>query len=185
VTDLNLERVDAHHFDSVRSLLLELYAEVYTDVVSKPFFTVEAFATRLDHHAANPTWEAVVGRQAGDPVGYAYGSAVAAGTSWWTGVDPPPGGDVARETGGRTFVLYELMVRVPWRRTGVSRRLHDELLAARGEDRVTLAVERAHPRVRALYEGWGYQWIGSVQDAPDAPLYDVLLRQRAQSGQRT
>lgn len=184
MTDLELERVDTHHFEGIRPLLVRLYAEVYADVLSDPFFTVEAFAERLDHHAASATWEAVVGRQAGEPVGYAYGSAVSATTSWWTGVEPRPGHDMALETGHRTFVLYELLVRVPWRRTGTSRRLHDALLAGRGEDRVTLAVERAHPRVRALYEGWGYRWAGSVRDSADAPVYDVLLRGRAQtSGQ--
>jgi hypothetical protein len=44
---------------------------------------------------------------------------------------------------------------------------------------VTLAVESERPRVRALYERWGYRFVGVVQDAPEAPRYDILLLDRS------
>jgi hypothetical protein len=66
--------------------------------------------------------------------------------------------------------------REPWRKTGIARTIHDELLNHRGEERAALLVERAHPRVRALYEHWGYQWFGEILPFPDAPLYDAMIK---------
>jgi len=68
------------------------------------------------------------------------------------------------------------MVRDPWRGTGIARLLHDELLSHRIEERSHLLVEPDHPKVRALYERWGYQWMGVMQPYTDAPRYDSLLR---------
>jgi hypothetical protein len=40
---------------------------------------------------------------------------------------------------------------------GIARIIHDELLAGRAEERAALLVHPEHPRVRAMYEGWGYR----------------------------
>jgi hypothetical protein len=61
------------------------------------------------------------------------------------------------------------------RGTGAARQIHDELLRGRPEERVTLLVERDHPKVRALYEAWGYEWFGELLPFPDAPLYDAMV----------
>lgn len=61
------------------------------------------------------------------------------------------------------------------RGTGAARRIHDELPRGRPEERVTLLVERDHPRVRALYESWGYEWFGEVLPFPDAPWHDAMV----------
>lgn len=79
------------------------------------------------------------------------------------------------ETGSRTFALSELMVVEHVRGTGAAQQIHDELLRPRHEERATLLVERAHPRVRARYEEWGYQWLGEVMPFPNAPLYDAMV----------
>jgi hypothetical protein len=52
----------------------------------------------------------------------------------------------------------------------------DELLSHRSEERSHLLVEPDHRKVRALYEQWGYQWMGVMQPYADAPRYDSLLR---------
>jgi hypothetical protein len=68
------------------------------------------------------------------------------------------------------------MVREPWRGTTVVRRIHDHLVSGRGERRVTLLVEKTHPKVRRRYEGWGYTWLGSIgPDVPCAPILDSML----------
>ncbi|MGI5375730.1 hypothetical protein ACQEV2_16055 [Streptomyces sp. CA-251387] len=64
------------------------------------------------------------------------------------------------------------------RGSGVARQIHDELLRDRLEKRVALLVERDHPKVRAVYEAWGYEWFGEVVPFPDAPLYDALILRR-------
>jgi hypothetical protein len=167
---------EARQLGEVRDLLVSIYAEVYADRLADPFFTVERFAERLVTHTAAANWEAVVGYDGDEPVGYAYGATRPATSRAWEGVRPPPDPELARETGDRTFFLFELMMRTPWRKTGTARLVHDELVRRRPEERVSLTVERDHPRVRALYESWGYQHVGSTQPFPDAPLFDLMLR---------
>ncbi|WP_369213443.1 hypothetical protein [Streptomyces flavofungini] len=85
--------------------------------------------------------------------------------------------DVIAGTGRRTCALSELMVLPSWRKTGTARRLHDALLAARTEERATLLVDQGHPKVRALYEGWGWQVLGGLRPRIEhAPLFHAMLR---------
>ncbi|ARZ67960.1 hypothetical protein SMD11_2309 [Streptomyces albireticuli] len=90
-------------------------------------------------------------------------------------LNPLPEEDRA-EDGARTLALFELMVRHPWRGTGVAQRIHEELLTGRPEERVTLLVEPTHVKVKALYERWGYEDIGDQRPFPDAPVYATMLR---------
>ncbi|MEU3551274.1 hypothetical protein [Streptomyces longwoodensis] len=57
-------------------------------------------------------------------------------------------------------MVSELMVRVPWRKTGAARQLHGALLEDRPEERATLLVDQEHPKVHVLYESWGWQTLG-------------------------
>ena len=173
---LELRRHTRADLDDVRGLLIDVYAEVYADRLDHPFWTVDRFAERLDGHVSAARWEAVVGWDAGQPVGYIYAAAVSSGSSWWTGLDPPvTDRSFAAETGTRTCAIFELMVRQPWRGTGAARHLHDELVTHRPEERASLAVERDHPRVRAMYERWGYRYVGASRPFPDAPLLDLMV----------
>ncbi|MFJ9588792.1 GNAT family N-acetyltransferase, partial [Streptomyces acidicola] len=78
--------------------------------------------------------------------------------------------------GTRTYALSELMVRVPWRKTGIARQLHDALLAERTEERATLLVRQSHPKVHALYESWGWRTIGDLRPRIEhAPFMHAML----------
>ncbi|GAA2340251.1 hypothetical protein GCM10010246_26500 [Streptomyces cuspidosporus] len=44
-----------------------------------------------------------------------------------------------------------------------------------GEGRAQLLVRRERPRLRALYESWGYEHAGEKLPFPDSPLYDVMV----------
>lgn len=163
-------------FPDIRNTLLGIYAEVYAEeMVKDPFFSVEQFADRLDRHAAGPRWGCALAEVDGRPVGYAYGFARTAAYQW-NGLLTDVPAEILRETDHRTFAFCEVMVREPWQGRGVARTLHDELLARRNEERSHLLVERGHPRVRALYERWGYQWMGEMRPVPGAPLYDSMLK---------
>lgn len=168
-------RYTAADVADLRGVLVGLYTEVYADRLQEPFLTVGCFEDRLTSHISQPNWEAVVGYVDDQPVGYAYGASRAASTRFWQHIMPRPDAEFARETGDRTFALFELMVRAPWRKTGVSRLLHDELIQGRHEERACLFVEHDHPRVRALYEKWGYMQAGVSRPSADAPLYDVMI----------
>ncbi|SPE57765.1 hypothetical protein SNS2_3419 [Streptomyces netropsis] len=173
---LELRHCASRQTTALRELLLDIHDEVYAES-GDPLAGRSQFARFLDHWTARPGFACVVGYEDGQPVGYAYGAPLSAGTTWWSAVEPHPGAAFATETGNRTFALSELMVRTRWRATGYARRIHDELLAGREEERVTLLVHQAHPKVRTLYETWGYRVVGAITPSfPGAPdLYAMVL----------
>lgn len=173
---VELRRYGRDDLDSIRQVLTDVYAEVYADRIADPFFSIERFEDRLEGHVSRDPWEVVIGWDAGEPVGYAYGSPLPPGSRWWEGMLEPLPEDLTTEDGHRTMALFELMVRRPWRKTGTAHRIHEELLAGRREERATLLVEPTHPKVKALYEAWGYRNVGDQRPFPDAPLYATMLR---------
>ncbi|MFD7013981.1 GNAT family N-acetyltransferase [Streptomyces sp. NPDC059928] len=174
---IKLHRYGIDQLEQIRPTLVALYAEVYAaDIERDPFFSVERFTERLAGHASRPSWEAVVAYDGGEAAGYAYASCLPEKTGWWTHMLQPLTEDETRETGERTLALFELMVRSRWRGTGLAQRIHEELLQPRTEERVTLLVDPEHPKVKALYESWGYRDIGGQQPFPDAPIYATMVR---------
>lgn len=159
----------------VRPIVVGLYLELYAADRESPFFSRQRFNERLDDHAG-PGWEALVAYDQGEPAGCAYGCPLPPDTVWWEGAQSPPPPEVTAESGRRTFAVLQLMVKPVWRGTGTARRLHDELLRHRPEERTTLLVERDHPRVRALYEQWGYTTVAFSRPYPDGPSYELMLR---------
>jgi hypothetical protein len=67
------------------------------------------------------------------------------------------------------------MLRVKWRKKGLSVLMHRALLASRNEALAVLTVDTKRPRLQAMYEGWGYRKVGERQPFPDSPLYSVML----------
>nr|WP_260860163.1 GNAT family N-acetyltransferase [Streptomyces cupreus] len=155
--------------------MLDVYAEIYADRLGEDFHSVARFDERLGWNTEVPGFAAVVGYLDDTPVGYAYGCTLQPTTRWWNGLRTAVSEGATEETGSRTFTLSELMVVGKVRGTGAARQIHDALLRGRHEERVTLLVERDHPKVRALYEEWGYEWFGEVRPFPDAPVYDAMM----------
>lgn len=174
---VTLVRYGTEQLPSIRPTLVSLYGEVYEkEIAEDPFFSVERFEQRLRGHSSRPGWEAVVAYDGGEAAGYAYAAPLPERTGWWSHMLTPLPDEETREDGTRTLALFELMVRAPWRKTGLAQRIHEELLTGRREERVTLLVEPGHPKVKALYERWGYRHIGDQQPFPDAPVYATMLR---------
>lgn len=174
-----------HHTDveEVRRLLLDIHAEVRGDfgLMSAPFYHVDRFNERLTGYASRPGWEAVIGYQEHTPVGYAFAVPLGENTGWWSAMRDPLPEEYVRETGTRTLALNEILVREPWRGAhgaGAARRIHEELLSGRTEERVTLLVnpQRADGRLKAVYESWGYKEIGQQQPFPDSPVFAAMMR---------
>jgi GNAT superfamily N-acetyltransferase len=165
----------------IRGPITQLYLETYAAGRTEVFFSPERFAERLDDHTG-PGWSAVTAWRGDEAAGFAYACPLPPDTPWWQGVEPPPDPPFVREDGRRTLALLQLMVREPWRGLGVARRLHDLLLEGRDEERVTLLVEAAHPRVEARYREWGYRQVGRQRPYPDGPRYHVLLRPLTSAG---
>lgn len=168
-----------HHTDpaEISDLLIAVYGEVYAAVIHEPFNSLDRFAQRLAGHVDSRRWEAVVGYEGDEPVGYAYGCALPPDTAWWGNLDPPLTDKAfTTETGDRTLAIFEVMVRAHWRGTGAAHAIHEELVTNRPEERSSLSVDHDHPRVRAMYERWGYRYLGSRRPFPDAPLLDRMIR---------
>ncbi|MDQ0700866.1 GNAT family N-acetyltransferase [Streptomyces sp. W4I9-2] len=157
-TGIAIRHYTGAHAPALRPLLLEVYTE------------------GLDHWTARPGWSCVVGYDGDQPVGYAYGAPLPAGPRWWGGLLTDVPADTITETGARTYALSELMVRTPWRKTGVARQLHSALLATCREQRATLLVDQDHPKVHALYRSWGWTTLGDLRPRlPGAPLFRAML----------
>lgn len=179
MADIASTRHRAGDVADIRTLLLDIYAQVYANDLHLPFHSVATFGERLDAYAASPGFECVVGWDAGTPVGYAFGYVLGPGARWWIGLTRDVPDAVTVETGTRTFAVNELMVRASWRGTGAARAIHDALVAGRPEPRVTLLVDPTHPKVVALYGRWGYRVLGPLRPAwPGAPLFVAMLLER-------
>ena len=161
--------------DTVRGDLLDVYAEVRAPLLHLPNYAVTAFGERLDRHATEPGFVAVLAYADGHPVGYVYGNTIEHGDRYWQRTSPAP---AEKYTERRAVALKEIGVRPAWRKTGTARHLHDAFLAAREEPFVTLMVNSAagDGKVHALYESWGYEDIGQSQPSPASPVLTVMIR---------
>jgi ribosomal protein S18 acetylase RimI-like enzyme len=178
--DVEMRHFGRAQFHAIRRTLVDVYLESYpTDDLASEFYSRRSFEGRLDGHVKMRGWECVIGYARGEAAGYAYGYSAPPGGSSWHGLRTQAGRSVLEETGRRTFDLGELMVLPPWRKTGIARAIHDELMAYRPEERASLFVDQRHVRVRALYERWGYRWVGEVVPTVDSPVFDAMILQIA------
>lgn len=175
MTTHTIELRHATAIDAVWNTLIDVYAEVRADQLHQPHYSVERYGERLARHASEPGWEAVIGYDCDEPVGYAYVNTLQPDDRWWRRMTTPlPPGCTDRPT----VALKEIMLRTPWRGTGTARRIHDELLGHRPEEQVTLLVNplAGDGKVRALYESWGYKKISTQQPSVDGPILTAMLR---------
>lgn len=170
--------IELRHYRDVEPIwdtLIEVYAEVRADRLHDPHYSVERYGERLARHASEPGWEAVVGYDGQEAVGYAYGNTIEHEDRYWKRITSPLQESTTKVP---TLALKEIMVRVPWRKTGASIGIHDDLLARRPEPQVTLMVNplAGNGKVHALYESWGYRDIGKSQPSPDSPMLMAMVR---------
>lgn len=162
------------HLPQIRPALVEVYGEVWGKLApGDDFHSVEHFEQRLSGHASSPGWMCVAGEVDGGVIGYAYGRPDS--VSEWQSVLRPVDPEVRDYGAIGTFGLCEIMVREPWRGKGIGHTIHNELMGTRPESRASLLVDSNRPKVRALYEHWGYQVVGQMQPFPDSPLYDAMV----------
>jgi GNAT superfamily N-acetyltransferase len=176
---MTVECAMVHHpapsVPSMRAELVDVYADSHADLLCQPFFSVERYWQRVEGYIQGTGFDLVTGRVHGLLVGYTFGSALPAGTGWWTRLQEATEPDVTRETGTRTFALREFMVRQAHQGRGYGRALHDEILAGRPEQRATLLVRIDNP-VRQLYLRWGWSVVGSMRPFPDSPIMHAMIK---------
>ncbi|GAA4030559.1 MULTISPECIES: GNAT family N-acetyltransferase [Streptomyces] len=166
--------------EPVRQTIVDIHVEVrQRDLgLTGPFYAAERFNERLTGHSSVPGWETVIAYDGTEPAGFAYATPLGSSTRWWSSMTTPLPDGYTVESGKRTLALNEIVVRRPWRGTGLAHRIHEELLAGRVEDRVTLLVnpKAGEGKVQALYERWGYEKIGEQQPFADSPVFAAMMR---------
>jgi GNAT superfamily N-acetyltransferase len=158
--------------------IFRLYHEEFSKPPYKwPECEDEQYRLRFDSLTADATFGAAVARIDLELVGFAYGRTLPPGTKWWDGFIEPVAKDITEEWPNRTFALIDFAVAERVQGTGVGRRLHDALLAGRGEERATLAMEPEAQNARLIYEHWGWQVIGRLKGpaADFAPEFDIMV----------
>jgi ribosomal protein S18 acetylase RimI-like enzyme len=163
-----------------RSTVRDLYAEIY----SEPPYNdgpddADDFASGWHRTIDQCNFRLVIARCADEAIGFAFGVQLRARTKWWNGALTPLPDDVTAEYTGRTFAIIELAVRCPYRRKGVGRQLHTQLIAGLSEERITLLVRPEAPAAQQAYLSWGYRAVGQIQPVSGAPIYTAMIKQLA------
>ena len=167
---------DAEQAAKILDELVAVYLEGYRDQLGG-FHNEDRYRRQLAGHLTNPGWKLATATSGGELIGYAYGFPLPPTTRWWQGLQTPAPEGFTDEDGRRTFAISEIMVRASWRRRGVARSLHDELLSGRTESRATLLVEPANTPAQAAYASWGYRKAAALLPAwENAPTYNALVR---------
>ncbi|GAA4143711.1 GNAT family N-acetyltransferase [Actinomadura keratinilytica] len=180
---LELERLDGAGTRSCFAEIQAVYAEAFPD------YDLADHERRTSRQTESSGFEAVIARIDRVLVGFVYGLPLSAGTGWWAGLEPPPPPGFTTETGARTFAVIDLAVTPSCRGRGIGRRLMDELLRPRREDRATLATAPHERQVQQMYERWGWRKVGRApggvgETEPWFDLYVIALRPEPASSSR-
>ncbi|MEU6184768.1 GNAT family N-acetyltransferase [Nocardia sp. NPDC047038] len=186
---LIFQRYTAAQARELRDDVVRIFRDSYVDAIEsgEEFESPEAFMHRFDAYtdpARAGAFELVIARLDGEPCGQAWGWPLTAKTAWWDGLKLDEGDQASftAENGSRTFAFSEIMVRKQFTRKGIARALHDELLEGRPEQRATLLVRPDNRRAYDNYRRWGWYRVGTLRpDWPDAPRFDVLMRDLQQA----
>lgn len=152
---------------SIFEEIFQVYRTVYG--VSHSEEDLVNFRNRALTQFQGSGFDLVTAKLDGELIGFAYGLTLRAGSTWWRGIEPTPPEVFLTETGSRTFAVIELVVLPAHQGSGLGRRLMDNLLQERAEERATLATDPDKPGNQAMYERWGWRKAGRVKSALDAP----------------
>lgn len=150
--------------------LCEVYADAYGEVPGEDTnVKADAFRDRATGALGARNYELVTARAGDELIGFVFGYSLRQDRDWFAGLDPAPEPGFTDERGGeRTVVLAEIEVRKAWQGKGIGRGLHDRFLGGRREERATLTANPAATATHTLYEGWGWQRVGTKPGRPGA-----------------
>lgn len=109
--------------------------------------------------------------------GAAYGHAIFPGLSWWDNFEEPLPLEQITEWSQHTFILRQVAVAEEWRGHGIGRRLVEDILGSRPEQRATVAIPRTASGAVSFFMAMGWRHVGQktrrISGLP-AP-HDILL----------
>ncbi|WP_446724991.1 GNAT family N-acetyltransferase [Nocardiopsis sp. N85] len=90
---------------------------------------------------------------------------------------PPLPADFTEEWEGRTFAFTSLALLPTWRGRGIGKRLIDELLRTRTEERAVLSVQPSAVETQSIYRHLGWRLVGRNGPFPDVepPCWEVYV----------
>ncbi|GAA2626519.1 hypothetical protein GCM10010411_74330 [Actinomadura fulvescens] len=173
--DVEFEHLDRDATRAIFSQIQTVYAAAF------PEYSLDGHRDRTFRQLKVPGFETVTARSNGALIGFVYGLPLGEATGWWRGLEPPRAADYTAETGARTFAVIDLAVLPEYRGRGLARRLMDELLQGRTEERATLATSPGKPDIQRMYQRWGWREVGRVPGGEGATqtafdLYVISLR---------
>ncbi|MGH3116992.1 MAG: GNAT family N-acetyltransferase [Streptomyces sp.] len=177
MSELKLRRLSGTEAAARSELLADLYEQAYAEKLDGAFRSREGFLDRLSTYVQRPGFELVTADDNGTMAGYIFGFPIAPAGTWWRGFrsDLPLYIRELTEQ-GKVFAISELLVHPASRRRGIARRLHDELLASRGEELATILVDPKNTPARSAYYTWGWQKLGDIQPFDNSPVFESLTR---------
>jgi ribosomal protein S18 acetylase RimI-like enzyme len=174
---IRLQTYDASTSGAVVPVLTTIYRDVYAEPpYGESDEDVHDFVESMPRRAQQPGFRLVVAYSHNVPVGFAFGHQLTSETRWWQGAAEPLPKSFTRETSGRTFAIIEIAVLSDFRRRGIARSMHDQLLNGRQEERATLLVRPEAGPANSAYASWGYSAIGSIRPWSTAPLYTAMIK---------
>jgi ribosomal protein S18 acetylase RimI-like enzyme len=163
---------------ALRETVVEIHAEVHAELPfgRDRYFGSEAFRGRLMVGVWQPRFELCLAEtHDGRVAGLLYGWALPPYTRWWRPVEAVLPPELTAEDGERSVFIQEIMVRTPWRRQGVARRMHDFFLAGRTERRGLMCVLPDNEPAVGAYRRWGWRTVVTAPFAPDEPTFDCMV----------
>ncbi|MGH7866074.1 MAG: hypothetical protein ACREP9_00245, partial [Candidatus Dormibacteraceae bacterium] len=109
--------------------------------------------------------------------GAAYGHIIFPGLNWWDNLDEPLPPEQIAEWSQHTFILRQIAVASVRRRHGIGRRLIQDLLKGRPEERATVAIPRRASETRSFFVSLGWRHVGQkTRRMGGLPVpHDILL----------
>lgn len=175
---VTLRRWDAARAVELLDEAVRVHREVHTEPLFHgiPYFSDDRFRDRLVIALRQPGFDLLAAEDDGEVAGYLYGWTLPGYTRWWSPLKDVLPAETTAETGDRTVFIQEIMVRKPWRGRGISRRLHDEFLQGRVEERGLMCVQPDNEPARSAYLRWGWRPVAATRFTPDGPTFDCLLK---------
>ena len=181
-----VRRCGARTVLALAETVVAIHAEVHADLPfgRERYFGTAAFRDRLALAVWQPRFELCLAETGGGEIaGLMYGWALPRNTRWWRPVGDGLPSELTAEDGGRSVFIQEIMVRRPWRRQGIARRMHDVFLASRTERRGLMCVLPDNEPAAGAYRRWGWRTVVTAPFGPDEPVFDcMVLDLRARAG---